>query len=152
MKVNRDNFWEFDWLVRTSPGNLLLLMIFIPILFFIWLFKVGQLSERKLSLKPDYLFRFLLVIFSLGITLSFSTLVFGEFLDFDKYFNYIFWPIYLCFIYVDFYITKLTCKVENKKKHSSGFAEKVGRFIVLSTLILGAFLLQPTFNKLFDKD
>ena len=81
-----------------------------------------------------------MVIISLGITLSFSTLVFGEFLDFDKYFNYIFWPIYLCFIYVDFYVTKLTFKVENRKKYSSGFADKVGRFIVLSTLIKAQFV------------
>ncbi len=152
IKISKDNFWGFNWLVRTSPFNLILLMAFIPFLFFVWLFKVGQLSERKLSLKPDYLFRILLVIFSLGITLSFSISIMGIIPNFVKIFNSIFWLIYLSFIYVDIYITKLTFKVENKKKYSSGIADKVVRFFMLSTLMLGAFLLQPKFNKLFAKD
>lgn len=151
MKIDRNNFWKFDWLVRTSPANLVVLMIFVPFLFFVWLFKVGQLSERKLSLKPDYLFRFFLIVFFLGITLSFSTLALGEFFDQDKYFDYIFWPLYLCFIYIDFYITKVTFKVEDKMKYNSGIAGRVGRFIMLSTFILGAFVLQPKFNELFLK-
>ena len=151
MKLSKNNFWGFDWLVRTSPVKLVLLMVFMPFLFFLWLFKIGQLSERKLSLKPDYLFRSLLVVFLLGMILIFSSFFWGGHFNLDKYYNYVFFPIYLCFIYIDFYITKLTFKLENKNKYSSGFADRVGRFIVLSTLILGVFLLQPTLNRLFHK-
>ena len=103
MKLSKNNFWGFDWLVRTSPVKLVLLMVFIPFLFFLWLFKIGQLSERKLSLKPDYLFRSLLVVFLLGMILIFSSFFWGGHFNLDKYYNYVFFPIYLCFIYIDFY-------------------------------------------------
>ena len=84
IKISKDNFWGFNWLVRISLFNLIILMAFIPFLFFVWLFKVGQLSERKLSLKPDYLFRILLLVFSLGITLSFLISIMGIIHSFDK--------------------------------------------------------------------
>ena len=152
IKISKDNFWGFNWLVRISLFNLIILMAFIPFLFFVWLFKVGQLSERKLSLKPDYLFRILLLVFSLGITLSFLISIMGIIPSFDKNYNSIFWLIYLSFIYIDFYITKLTFKVENKNNYSSDISDKVVRFFLLSTLMLGAFFLQPKINKMFAKD
>lgn len=151
MKKRKDSFWKFDWLVQTSPIKLLVLMAFIPFLYLVWLFKVGQLSERKLSVKPNFLFRFLLVVFSIGIILAYSMLIFEEYFDLDKYFNYIFGLVYLCFIYIDIYITQVTSKLENKTNYSSGITIRVGRFFILSTLILGAYLLQPTYNKLFLK-
>jgi uncharacterized membrane protein len=152
MKQNSD-ILSFDWIVRISPVALLLLMIPLPILFFIWLFKAGQLSERRLSLKPDYLFRILMTTFALGFALIILFMIVGEnsYLDFDKYIIYAFLTLFISFLYCDFYVTNLTFKHEDEDEYNSNMLEKVRTFIILSSLILGAVLLQPRLNEIFSR-
>ena len=152
MKPNRE-ILNFDWIVRISPIALLLLMIPLPILFFIWFFKAGQLSERRLSLKPDYLFRILMTTFILGFAMFLLPMFIGEnsYLDFDKYISYAFWTLFISFLYCDFYVTSLTFKNEDKNEYNSNILEKVRIFILLSSLILGAVLLQPRLNEIFKR-
>ena len=152
MKQNSD-ILSFDWIVRISPIVLFLLMIPLPILFFIWFFKAGQLSERRLSLKPDYLFRILMTTFVLGFAMFLLTMIIGEnsYFDFDKYIIYAFWTFFISFLYCDFYVTSLTSKHVDEDEYNSNMLEKVRTFIMLSSLILGAVLLQPRLNKIFNR-
>jgi hypothetical protein len=152
MKQNRD-ILSFDWIVRISPAALLLLLIPLPILFFIWFYKAGQLSERRLSLKPDYLFRILMTTFVLGFAIFFSPLINGDnsYFDFDKYASYAFWTLFISFLYCDFYVTRLTLKHEDEDEYNSNVSEKVSMFFMLSLLMLGAVLLQPKLNEIFNR-
>lgn len=151
MKHNLHNLWKFNWLVRLTPSNLLMLLILAPFLYFFWLYKVVQLAEEKLSKRPNVLFRFFLGVFILGLLFVMFVDYIAVLKPFNTSYDFIFWSVYLSFVYVDYYITVITHKVENKNGTKASLVDKVGRFILLSTLMFGAFLLQPTVNKLFLK-
>jgi len=143
---------SFDWIVRISPLELFQLMIPLPILFFVWFFKAGQLSERRLSLKPDYLFRIMMATFILGFAMLFLFLIVGEntYPDFDKYIVNVFWTVFISFLYCDYYVTNLTLKQTDEDEYDSNAYEKARVFIMLSSLIFGAVLLQPRLNAIFN--
>jgi len=91
--------------------------------------------------------------FVLGIAMFFLPMIIGEntYLDFDKYINYAFWTLFISFLYCDFYVTKLTLKHKDEDEYNSNILEKVRIFIILSSLILGAVLLQPRLNEIFNR-
>ena len=151
MKHNLQIFWKFNWLVQLTPRNLLLLLILAPVLYFFWLYKVVQLAEEKLSKRPNVLFRFFLGVFIVGLLFAIFIDYVAVLKPFNTAYDFIFWSVYVSFIYVDYYITVVTFKIENKKGTKASLVDKVGRFMLLSTLMVGAFLLQPTVNKLFLK-
>lgn len=125
-----------------------------PPLFFVWLFKVGQHAERKLGKKPNKIFRIAITLFMTSfISFIFAITLEDWFLIPESYYQSMFWIIFISFLVSDYFITTYTFELEdhNEEKYSATLPEKVSRFIILSTLIFGAIILQPQIIKMFNK-
>jgi len=150
--INSKEIIKFNWLTKMSTSSLFLLMVLFPPTFLIWFFKIGQLSERQLHKRPDFFFRLMYAIFILGCTflIVFSTINLD--FNFDIYFQFVFWSMFISFMYCDFYVTRLTYLIEIDKKTNSNIAEALGRFILLSTLVFGAILLQKRLSLILNDE
>jgi hypothetical protein len=76
----------------------------------------------------------------------------NTYLDFDKYISYAFWTFFISFLYCNFYVTNLTFKHKDEDEYDSNILEKIRIFMILSSFILGAVLLQPKLNEIFNKE
>ena len=91
--------------------------------------------------------------FVLGFAMIILFMIVGEnsYLNFDKYISYAFWTLFISLLYCDYYVTNLTVK-NGDDEYNSDILEKVRIFFLLSSLILGAVLLQPKLNEIFNKE
>lgn len=154
MELNR-KLLSFDWILQLSPVVVFISTMFIPILFIIWLYKVGQLLERKLSLKPSYLFRVLLTTYSMGLLFFILFPIWGENIQIDReiYIDYSFWTFYVSFLYCTIHITSLLSKHKDndENEYNSTMLEKVRLFFTLYFLPLGVMTLQPKVKDIFNE-
>jgi hypothetical protein len=155
MKVNK-NILNFDWIIQIPEFELFLLLIFLPPLFYIWLFKVAQIAEKKLGRKPNKIFRIMYLVTTLSLIILILTLSIVSRITntLESGIQYVLGILFLSFFYCDYYVTQSTFELEDQDKetYSSALPDKVYRFIMLSFLIFGAVMLQPRITEIFNNN
>lgn len=144
---------SFNWLLSLPSLYLFLLLVAIPVLYPVWMYKVAHLSEKELDEKPDWVFRFWLIAIVLLFPFMAVLLKFyREIPLYDDLFIIAFFLLMLGLIYTSYYLSKVTLRVEyNNSEYSPTIVDKVSRFLTLSLCIYGAAFLQVRFRMLLNQ-
>jgi len=144
---------SFNWLLGIKVSEPLVVILLFPLIYIIWIFKIGQVCELQLNRKRNVLFRIAIINLFIVITVSFITQTLGveinEFIEYSDIIKPVFMIITLfSWLYSSIYATNIYLRLVDNNACYLSLVDRVHIFFQITFWVFGLWVLQPKINKL----
>ena len=145
--------FKFDWILQINPNGLWVVLLFIPPVFYYWIYRIARLGEIISGKQRNWIFTILLLIWTI-----FFCLLCVDLLLSNSFLSNVgssgVWQVCILILlfgwfYIDYYVSRITFKIQQlqHKNFTPSLSDFIFRFLLINTGVLAFCIFYPIIMK-----